>query len=123
MAIGQMTRVSLPYPSTWEVQARFGGRPASLGTLVIHSVSGSRVSGAVSFRRDFIPIQGFWDERTRQLSFESPYATFVGTLAFRDDPQISLRHYVLHGNVRMKPPSIRAGETGTWTATTNTRMC
>ncbi|MGG1658274.1 hypothetical protein [Brevibacillus sp. NRS-1366] len=122
MAIGQVTRVSLPYPSTWEVQASFGGRPSSLGTLVINNVSGNRVSGAISFRRAFIPIQGFWNENTRQFWFESPYASFAGTLAFRDDPQINLRHYVLRGNVTMKTPSIRAGETGTWTATTNMRM-
>ncbi|KNB74735.1 hypothetical protein ADS79_01995 [Brevibacillus reuszeri] len=117
-----MTRVSLPYPSTWEVQASFGGRPMSLGTLVINSVNGNVVNGAISFRREFMQIQGFWDERTRQMWFQSPYASFVGTLAFRDDPQINLRHYVLRGNVTMKSPSIRAGETGTWTATTNTRL-
>lgn len=122
MAIGQVTRVSLPYPSTWDVQASFGGRPMSLGILVINGVHGNRIDGAISFRRAFLPIQGSWNESTRQLWFESPYAAFVGTLAFLDDPQINLRHYVLRGNVTMKPPSIRAGETGTWTATTNMQL-
>ncbi|MFG0215452.1 hypothetical protein ACFU8X_20290 [Brevibacillus porteri] len=119
MAIGQTTRVSLPYPSTWEIFASFGGRPTTLGTLGISAVSNGRISGTVNFRGTPIPIQGSWDERSRQITIESPYANFVGTFAYRDELTIGLRHYVLQGNVRMKPPSIRAGEVGRWTAVTN----
>ncbi|NQF14964.1 hypothetical protein HPY31_13690 [Brevibacillus sp. HB1.3] len=119
MAIGQMTRVSLPSPSTWEIQASFGGRPTTLGTLVISNVSNGRVSGTVNFRGTPTPIQGSWDERSRQITIESPYANFVGTLAYKEEPTNGLRHYVLRGTVRMKPPSVRAGEVGTWTAVTH----
>lgn len=123
MAMGQLTRVSLPYPTTWEIQARFGGRPTSQGTLVIQSVlNNNRLSGAVNFRGNFIPIQGTWNEPARQIVFDTQFATYVGNLYSLDEPQLNLRHYVLQGNVAMKPPSIRAGETGTWTAVTHVPM-
>ncbi|MED4583272.1 hypothetical protein P9578_10820 [Brevibacillus choshinensis] len=123
MAIGQMTRVSLPYPTTWDIQASFGGRPTSLGTLFIQSVTNNRVNGAVNFRGTFIPMQGTWNEATRQIAFDTQFASFVGSLFSKDESQLNLRHYVLQGNVLMKPPSIRAGERGTWTALTHVRQC
>jgi hypothetical protein len=119
VSIGQVTTVSLPYPSQWNINARIGGRPTTLGTLMIHSVVNNRISGAVNFRGTLVPIQGFWNENTKQITFDSPYATFVGTLSIVDEPQINMRHYVLRGTVMMKPPSIRAGEYGTWVATTD----
>lgn len=122
MAIGQKTRVSLPSPSQWEVSASFGGRPTSLGTLILYSVTNGIVQGAINFRGSLIPIQGSWNEAARQIAFESPYASFVGSLLVKDEPLINLRHFVLRGNVLMKPPSIRAGETGTWAATTEIRL-
>ncbi|MDF2679423.1 MAG: hypothetical protein K0R47_613 [Brevibacillus sp.] len=123
MAIGQMTRVSLPYPTTWDIQASIGGRPTSQGTLVIQSVmNNNRLNGAVNFRGTFIPIQGTWNEAARQIAFETQFASYVGTLFSQDEPQLNLRHYVLQGNVTMKPPSIRAGETGRWTAATHVRL-
>ncbi|WNC15678.1 hypothetical protein [Brevibacillus brevis] len=122
MAIGQMTRVSLPYPTTWDIQASFGGRPTTLGTLSIQGVTHNQLIGSVNFRGTPLAIRGTWNEAARQIAFDSPFASFAGTMFFRDDPQIQLRHYVLQGQVRMKPPSIRAGETGTWTATTHVRM-
>lgn len=122
VAIGQMARVSLPYPTTWNIQASFGGRPTSLGTLVIQSVTGSQISGAVNFRGTFVPIQGTWNEATRQIAFQSPFASFVGTMFSQDEQLLNLRHYVLQGYVSMKPPSIRARETGTFTAVTDVRL-
>ncbi|MFD2369077.1 hypothetical protein ACFSO0_03650 [Brevibacillus sp. GCM10020057] len=122
MAIGQMTRVSLPYPTTWDIQASFGGRPMSLGTLAIQSVTGNQINGAVNFRGTFHPIQGTWNEATRQIAFQSPFATFVGTMVSQDERGLPLRHYVLQGHVSMKPPSIRAKETGTFTAVTYMRL-
>ncbi|WP_238933696.1 hypothetical protein [Brevibacillus choshinensis] len=113
----QMTRVSLPYPTTWEIRARFGGRPVSQGTLFIQSVlNNNSLSGAVNFRGNFIPIQGVWNEAARQIAFHTQFASYVGTLLYQDEPLLNLRHYVLRGQVAMKPPSIRAGETGTWQA-------
>lgn len=122
MAIGQMTRVSLPYPTTWDIQASFGGRPTSLGTLFIQSVTNNRVDGAVNFRGSFIPFQGIWNEAARQLVFETQFASFVGSMYSKDESGLNLRHYVLQGRVLMKPPSMRAGETGTWTAVTHVRL-
>jgi hypothetical protein len=119
MAVGQVTTVSIPSPSQWNMYASIGGRPASLGTLMINLVKNNRISGAVNFRGTFIPIQGYWNETTKEIRFESPYASFVGTLTIVDEPQINMRHYVLRGSVMMKPPSIRAGEYGTWVATTD----
>ncbi|RNB83160.1 hypothetical protein EDM59_19180 [Brevibacillus nitrificans] len=122
MAIGQMTRVSLPYPTTWDIQARFGGRPTSQGTLFLQNVINGRLQGAVNFRGTFIPIQGIWNEAARQIAFETEFASYVGTLFSQDEPLLNLRHYVLQGNVAMRHPSIRAGETGTWTAVTHVRL-
>jgi len=113
--------VRLPYPSDWDIQANIAGRPTRLGILRITGVTNNQVSGAVNFRGTFLPIQGIWEERTRELRFETPYASFAGTLASAEDPQIRLRHYALQGTVRMKHPSIRAGQFGTWTATTMIR--
>lgn len=114
MPNGQVAMVSLPFPSQWDINANIGGRPSGLGTLRINSVSGNCVNGAVNFRGTFIPIRGCWNERTRQLSFDSPYASFVGQLSIFNESGMRLRHYVLEGRVTMRPPSIRAGETGTW---------
>lgn len=121
MTTRQSSRVSLPYPSEWNIYASIGGRPTTLGVLRINSVTGNRVNGAVNFRGTFIPIQGLWNESTRQISFDSPYASFVGRLTITDESPIRMRHYVLRGTIVMKPPSIRAGETGTWVATTDIR--
>lgn len=122
VAIGQMARVSLPYPSQWDIYSSIGGRPTTLGTLLIYSVMNNTFSGAVNFRGSLLSIQGYWNESTRQIAFDSPYASFSGNLTFFDEPQINMRHYLLKGTVRMKPPSIRAGESGTWTATTEMRL-
>ncbi|MGD8191913.1 hypothetical protein ACQCN2_18250 [Brevibacillus ginsengisoli] len=122
MPNGQVTMVSLPYPSQWVINASIGRRPTNLGTLRIHSVTGNSVNGDVNFRGAFLPIRGLWNESNKQLTFESPYASFVGQLTSFDEPAISMRHYILSGRVAMKPPSIRAGEFGTWTATYNIRI-
>lgn len=119
MPNGQVTIVSLPYPSSWVINANIGRRPTNLGTLRIDSVTGNRVNGAINFRGAFIPINGFWNENTKTFTFESPYASFVSQLTFFNEPPICMRHYILSGRLRMKPPSIRAGELGTWTATYN----
>jgi hypothetical protein len=80
------------------------------------------VTGALNFRGNFIPIRGYWDERANQLAFESPYARFVGNLASFDEPKIGVRHFILRGRFIMKPPSIQAGEYGTWIALTDTSL-
>lgn len=122
MAIGQMTRVTLPAPSQWALQANISRRPTASGTLFIYSVANNTFNGAVNFRGTLLPTQGYWNESTRQIAFETPFASYSGVLTFFDEPQINTRHYLMRGNVRMKPGSIRAGEHGTWAATTDVRL-
>jgi len=122
VAIGPITQVALPFPSTWELNASVAGRPLRTGRLVISSVVNNRVMGTVNFRGTPLPFQGMWNESTKQLSFDTPFSTFVGHLTFFDEPPINMRHYMLRGRLRMKPPSTWAGENGTWTATTSFRL-
>jgi hypothetical protein len=122
VTIGQVTKVSIPYPSTWNLHASVGGRPLTSGTLHITAVVNNKISGAVNYRGTLIPIQGYWNENTKQITFDSPYASYVGNLTIFDEPQIAVRHYVLRGSLIMKPPSLRAGERGTWVATTDIRL-
>ena len=114
--------VSLPIPSKWDIRAYIAGREIISGTLIINSVTNNRVSGAINFRGTFIPIHGYWNENKKQITFESPYATFVGYLTSVDDQPIKMRHYVLRGTFIMKPPSLLAGEYGSWIATTDIRL-
>ncbi|PLR91672.1 hypothetical protein [Bacillus sp. T33-2] len=116
----QGTTASLPYPSRWAIHAAIAGRPVVYGTLVIDAISNNRVTGTVNFRGRRIPITGFWDERNKQIRFDSPYASYAGNLAIFDDPQIRVRHFMLRGRIVMKPPSLQAGEYGSWIATTDT---
>jgi hypothetical protein len=116
---GQLTSVSLPFPSTWYIHADIAGRPIIYGTLVINSVRNNRVTGAINFRGNFIPIQGSWNESAKQIAFDSPYAHFVGNLTMMDEQRIPVRHFILRGRFIMKPPSIQAGEYGTWVAATD----
>jgi hypothetical protein len=116
----QVNAVSLPFPSIWGIHAAVGGRPIVWGTLTFDFITGNRVTGTVNFRGTPIPISGYWDESTKQITFDSPYANFFGNLSIFDDPAIRIRHLVLNGRLVMKPPSLQAGEFGTWIATTNT---
>lgn len=114
--------VSIPFPSQWGIHTSAGGRPVVYGTFIINSVSGNRVTGTVNFRGNHIPINGSWDENTKQIRFDSPYASYSGNLTISDDPSIQIRHLTLSGSLRMKPPSLQAGEYGTWVATTYTHL-
>ncbi|RKN60746.1 hypothetical protein [Paenibacillus ginsengarvi] len=114
--------VSIPFPSRWGIDASVGGRPIVYGTFNINSVSGNVVTGTINFRGRDIPINGYWDESTKQLRVDSPYASYSGNLTIFDDPSIRIRHFILNGRLIMKPPSLQAGEYGTWIATTNTSL-
>ncbi|WP_374187759.1 hypothetical protein ACEPPU_29800 (plasmid) [Priestia aryabhattai] len=92
------------------------------GVLIINSITGNRVMGTVNFRGTLIPINGYWNERAKQISFNSPYATYSGNLTMFDDSTTRIRHLVLSGRVIMKPPSLLAGRNGTWVATTDTSL-
>ncbi|WP_412973853.1 hypothetical protein [Paenibacillus sp. OAS669] len=117
----QTRQVTIPTPSRWGINAFAGGRPVVWGELNIYSIeTNGRFTGTVNFRGTPIPIEGFWNSGSGQISFSSPYARFIGTLSNYDDPAIRTRHYVLNGSLLMMPPSIQAGERGTWIATTNT---
>ncbi|PLS17574.1 hypothetical protein CVD28_11290 [Bacillus sp. M6-12] len=120
MQIPRQTSVTLPFPSRWGIHAAVGGRPVVYGIFNINSVTGNRVVGTVNFRGRDIPINGYWDENTKQLRVDSPYATYSGHLTIFDDPSIRIRHYILTGRLTMKPPSLQAGQYGTWVATTDT---
>ncbi|WP_243463113.1 hypothetical protein [Mesobacillus boroniphilus] len=61
-----------------------------------------------------------WDENAKSIRFDSPYASFAGQLMIYDDAGINVRHLVLSGKFLMKPPSLQAGEAGSWIATTDT---
>lgn len=116
------TPVSIPYPSQWDIDASIAGRSIISGKLIYQSVTNNQVMGALNLRGTFIPIQGYWSENSKQIRFDSPYASFVGNLSMFDEPQIKMRHYLLRGTFIMKPPSIQAGEYGTWIATTDISM-
>lgn len=115
----QQTMVSIPFPSVWGIHAAIAGRPIVWGVLTINSITDNRVIGTINFRGTPIPINGYWDENTKQIRFDSSYATYYGNLAIFDDPQIRIRHFILNGRLIMKPPSLQAGEYGTWVATTD----
>ncbi|MCZ8514423.1 hypothetical protein O9H85_18740 [Paenibacillus filicis] len=119
MPNAQKTVIHLPFPSRWGINAYAGGRPVIWGTLIITSVANNRVTGTVNFRGTPLPIQGTWDEGSRQIRFDSPYARFSGRLSLFDDRTIRIRHFTLQGDLMMKPPSLQAGEYGTWIATTD----
>ncbi|MCZ0874109.1 hypothetical protein [Peribacillus sp. AS_2] len=72
----------------------------------------NRVVGTVNFRGRPIPINGFWNENTKLIAFDSPYATFSGNLTIIDDQQSRIRHFILQGRFLVKPPSLQAGESG-----------
>jgi len=115
----QQTMVSIPFPSVWGIHAAIAGKPIVWGVLNINSITDNRVIGTVNFRGTPIPISGYWDENTKQIRFDSPYAMFSGTLTIIDDATIRIRHFILNGRFIMKPPSLQAGEYGTWVATTD----
>ena len=118
----EKVRVSMPFPSRWGIHAEIAGRPMVWGLLIINSITGNRVRGTVNFRGTLIPINGYWNENTKQISFDSPYATYSGNLTMFDDSTTRIRHLVLSGQVSMKPPSLLAGRNGTWVATTDTSL-
>jgi len=118
----EKVRVSMPSPSRWGIHAEIAGRPMVWGVLIINSITGNRVRGTVNFRGTLIPINGYWNESTKQISFDSPYATYSGNLTIFDDSTTRIRHLVLSGRVIMKPPSLLAGRNGTWVATTDTSL-
>jgi len=118
----EKVRVSIPFPSRWGIHAEIAGRPMVWGVLIINSITGNRVMGTVNFRGTLIPINGYWNESAKQISFDSPYATYSGNLAMFDDPTTRIRHLVLSGWIIMKPPSLLAGRSGTWVATTDTSL-
>lgn len=113
---------SLPVPSLWGIDAEIAGKPIVRGTITINSISGNTITGTANFRGNPIPIQGTWDENAKSIRFDSPYATFAGQLAIYDDAAIKVRHLVLSGKFLMKPPSLQAGESGNWIATTDTAL-
>jgi hypothetical protein len=118
----QKTMVSIPSPSKWGIHADIAGRPIIWGTFIINSITDNRVNGTINFRGTPIPINGYWDESTKQIRFDSPYATFSGNLSLFDDHSIRIRHYILSGRLLMKSPSLQAGEYGSWLATTDTSL-
>jgi hypothetical protein len=115
----QNNLLSLPFPTQWGISTDIAGRPLVRGVLTIDSVSGNTVRGTANFRGSPIVINGYWDENTKQLRFDSPYASFSGQLQIFDDATIRVRHFILSGQLVMKPPSLQAGQYGTWVATTN----
>lgn len=122
MQTRQQTMVSPPSPSKWGIHATVGERPIVWGVMIINSITGNRVNGSINFRGTAIPINGYWNERTRQINFDSPYATYSGSLSIFEDAAIRVRHFILRGRLMMKPPSLQAGEYGTWVATTDTAL-
>ncbi|MGG0381387.1 hypothetical protein ABEY43_30175 [Priestia megaterium] len=114
----------MPFPSRWGIHAEIAGRPMVWGVLIINSITGNRVMGTVNFRGTLIPIpiNGYWNEGSKQITFNSPYATYSGNLTMFDDSTTKIRHLILSGRVIMKPPSLLAGRNGTWVATTDTSL-
>ncbi|MGC6584931.1 hypothetical protein ACPV3A_08170 [Paenibacillus sp. Dod16] len=119
MQTAQVTMVSIPFPTKWGIRADIAGRPIVWGELIINSITDNRVIGTINFRGMPIPIHGSWNESAKQITFDSPYATYSGNLTIFDDPPIRIRHFILSGRLIMKPPSLQAGEYGTWIATTD----
>lgn len=115
-------RGSIPFPSRWGIHAEIAGRPIIWGVLIINSIIGNRVLGTVNFRGTLIPINGYWNGSAKQISFDSPYATYSGNLTMFDDSTTRIRHLILTGRVIMKPPSLLAGRNGTWVAATDTSL-
>jgi hypothetical protein len=113
---------SLPAPSIWGIDAQIAGKPIVRGTITINSISGNSFTGTANFRGNPIPIQGTWDENANLIRFDSPYASFAGQLTIYDDAGINVRHLVLSGQFLMKHPSLQAGESGSWIATTDTAL-
>lgn len=101
------------------IHAAIAGKPIVWGVININSITDNKVIGTVNFRGTPIPINGSWDGNTKQIRFDSPYATFSGNLAIFDEPQIRIRHFILNGRLIMKLPSLQAGKYGTWVATTD----
>ncbi|RSD28785.1 hypothetical protein EJA10_04240 [Mesobacillus subterraneus] len=120
MQYRQNSQGVLPIPSRWGIDADIAGRPIVRGTITINSITGNTIIGTADFRGTPIPIQGTWDENSNQIMFDSPYASFTGSLTIYDDAAIRVRHLVLSGRFTMKPPSLQAGESGNWIATTDT---
>jgi hypothetical protein len=116
----QNTSLSLPFPSRWGLSTEIAGRPIVRAVLTINSVSGNTVIGTADFRGRPIPISGYWDENTKQIRFDTPYASYSGQLQIFDDAANRIRHLILSGRFVMKPPSLQAGQYGNWIATTNT---
>jgi len=115
MAIEQ----GLPVPSIWGIDASMAGRPIVRGEFIINSLTDNQVVGTSNFRGTQLPFNGTWDENSKQITFNTPYATFSGTLSVYEDPAIRIRHYILSGPFLMKAPSLQAGEYGNWLATTD----
>lgn len=122
MRTTQSASVSLPFPSRWGLDSSIAGRPVVRGIFTINSVSGNTVTGTANFRGTPLPIQGTWDKSTNVINFDTPFATFSGRLDIFDDAGIKVRHHILSGRLRMKPPSLQAGEFGNWIATTDTPL-
>jgi hypothetical protein len=122
LKIPKTAKVSIPFPSVWGIDASIAGGERSIirGILTIDSIVDNKVVGTVNFRGIPIPINGYWDESAKQISFDSPYASFFGNLTIIDETAISIRHFILSGRFIMKPPSLLAGEYGNWIATTFT---
>lgn len=118
----EKVRVSMPFPSRWGIHAEIAGRPMVWGVLIINSITGNRVMGTVNFRGTLIPINGYWNEGSKQITFNSPYTTYSGNLTMFDDSTTRIRHLVLSGRIIMKPPSLLAGRNGIWVATTDTSL-
>ncbi len=116
----QQTTSTLPFPTTWGIIGDIAGRRIVRGILTIDNVSNNSVTGTVNFRGVPIPITGTWNESTNQLIFDSPYAAFTGQLTIFDETVPSLRRFILSGTFIMKPPSLQAGEFGSWVALTDT---
>lgn len=115
-------RASMPFPSRWGIHAEIAGRPMVWGVLIINSITENRVMGTVNFRGTLIPINGYWNEGSKQITFNSPYATYSGNLTMFDNSNTRIRHLVLSGRVIMMSPSLLAGRSGTWVATTDTSL-
>ncbi|WML48533.1 hypothetical protein RCG23_25495 [Neobacillus sp. PS3-34] len=102
MQSAQNISLSLPSQSSWGLSTEIAGRPVVRGVLNIHSVSGRTVIGTGNFRGTPVPIHGTWDESTKQLSLETPFATFSGQLQIFDSAEIRIRHLILSGRFVLK---------------------
>ena len=118
----QTSTKSLPPLSIWGVHASVAGRPVVWGKLVMRVLQDQQIQGTIQFRGTPISIEGSWNESAQQIVFHSPYASYSGHLTIYDDVQIQLRHLVLTGRLQMLPPSLQAGEYGTWVATTDINL-